>query len=677
MAQSSFLILLLLCVSVLGALLRCPYTKVEESFHIQAIHDFLYAANTSTFDHLAFPGVVPRSFALSWAVSLFTVAVWMVCQGGREVLSAAHIISSTSHLGTLSPMQLCTIARLGIAALNVLAITKVYQRLCVLEGTVKSSLTGTNPKRRSAGNIFLLLCASQFHVVFYASRSLPNSFAFAPCTLALAFLLEDRYEACIAVLTCTAAVIRCDMVLLTGLVGLCCVGHRQWALVLSAAVTGLLTLIIALLVTIPLDSMLWLPSGEGGRLSFVWPEGSVLWFNTYENQSSLWGTYPCWWYVGNALPRAFMLWTPLMYGLGGLALVPSPMQRWAGIQYPCGGFISTALRAAREYRSVLFCSWGFVFLYSALPHKELRFILPVFPWFFAPLAALCARWIQQVESVYPNRHYLAHGAYVLFYSGILCVLFFSVLSTVISMEVSRANYPGSEALEEAEKVMLADIHQRTLSNATLTLFLDAHALMTGINRFQKTYLPEHQLTLDGALSSTAAFAGFFALSRRGFRIFWMPFAASQAFLSMQRLSDGAIPWSYSLDTTSSCGDHLTSPSPVPPIRYVKDASLFVSASEAEAFGLSPMYEPRGIDYAIVRASQRELHLTELSSFELVAEFTNRSGAAKRKIISSVMHAALPLLPSFLKASASRVLVRSEAASSDTHPFVLLLRKKQS
>ena len=59
---------------------------------------------------------------------------------------------------------------------------------------------------RTAGAAFAALCISQFHLVFYASRPLPNTFALVLCCAASSCWLRSRHPRCTLVLLTAAAV---------------------------------------------------------------------------------------------------------------------------------------------------------------------------------------------------------------------------------------------------------------------------------------------------------------------------------------------------------------------------------------------------------------------------------------------------------------------------------------
>jgi alpha-1,6-mannosyltransferase len=72
MGPSSWPFLALIPAAILLHLFLSPHTKVEESFNLQAVHDILVhgipGSNAKQFfeanyDHVAFPGSVPRTFA--------------------------------------------------------------------------------------------------------------------------------------------------------------------------------------------------------------------------------------------------------------------------------------------------------------------------------------------------------------------------------------------------------------------------------------------------------------------------------------------------------------------------------------------------------------------------------------------------------------------------------------
>ncbi|KAJ0112326.1 hypothetical protein Patl1_00068 [Pistacia atlantica] len=249
--------------------LMVPYTKVEESFNVQAMHDILYHRHRlDNYDHLEFPGVVPRTFIGAILVSILA--------------SPIILVMSLLHLPKIY----------GLVAVR-LALG------CILLSTLRFFRIQVGKKfGQQVEAFFVILTALQFHFLFYCTRPLPNVLALGVVNLAYGFWLKGHFYAALNCLIFTTIVFRCDMVLLLGPLGIelllvsCCSFSGICLLIFSHYNTKSISLwkalkccigtaLLSIGLTILVDSIMW--------KKLVWPEFEVLWFNSVLNRSSDWG----------------------------------------------------------------------------------------------------------------------------------------------------------------------------------------------------------------------------------------------------------------------------------------------------------------------------------------------------------------------------------------------------
>ena len=395
---------------VTGYIVACPYTKVEESFGMQATYDIMHQRNLTDFDHFGFPGVVPRSFIGPLSLSALSYPI-------------AQIVGFT--LGSpCENIHSLYIARLVLGWLHALFLVKVARSLRTLMSDVRT------------GNLFLLITCLQFHELYYASRTLPNSFAMIGFLAAFNCLLrsetlpearavEERLWA-LQILAFTCLVFRGELVMLIAPLVL---SHLVTGRIpfLFSLYTGITTGVISILISVVIDSAFW------GRL--LWPEGEVLYFNVVLNKSHEWGVLPFHWYFSTGLPKSMLIFS---------VLAP---------------FAIISVKRLRVYTlpAVLF-----VVLFSCLPHKELRFVFYSIPIFNVAVAVL-------IGSIAARMNRTLFWTAILFISA-ACLSVCGVLTYV-----SSRNYPGGDAL--------AELHGMRGKGGSV--HIGTGPSMEGITRFQK------------------------------------------------------------------------------------------------------------------------------------------------------------------------------------------------
>jgi alpha-1,6-mannosyltransferase len=441
---------LLVAVSV-AALVLCPYSKVEESFGLQAVYDLFYHGLSPLFekrdplpyDHLQFPGVVPRTF-------LGPLVIATICQVIRWIQFLLVDIS-------LRPELVQSLARLVLLLFNVAGFFAMAR---ALDKKTANTTTGT---------YLLIITACQFHLPFYASRMLPNTFALCLTLQCYAAWLRGNCSIAAVYLVIAVILIRCDLILLLLTVGLSWLFTRQLT-VLQAIKIGVATVAISLALTIPLDSALW--------QRWTWPEGEVLYYNTILNKSSDWGVSVWHWYWTSALPRALLLTAlliPLSFWRLPEILAAFERRGWKLRKDGRRVVLSSITWIDRTWLPYLLPALGFVALYSALGHKEVRFLFPALPLFNLAAAAGMSR-LHHVA--FPRKDKKASRAAQLGYLAAVSALVFSFSASCLFVAISTKNYPGGEALK-----LLANHVQSVKQQSSVKVHIDVASAMTGVSLF--------------------------------------------------------------------------------------------------------------------------------------------------------------------------------------------------
>ncbi|XP_011504718.1 PREDICTED: dol-P-Man:Man(7)GlcNAc(2)-PP-Dol alpha-1,6-mannosyltransferase-like [Ceratosolen solmsi marchali] len=386
-------------------LLYCPFTKVEESFNLQATHDLLYhGSNLNEYDHHEFPGVVPRTFLGPMVISgIAAPTVAVIKYWKLNKFLSQYIVRA-------------------ILGLTVIAAWKLYKNAL-------QSIFGTKFVKW-----FLIITVTQYHFMYYLSRPLPNTMAMPLVLLALYGWLKKNHILFIISSGAAIIIFRAEISMLLGLFLLYDIAYSK--LTISRALKIIIpTGIFLLVLTVTVDSYFWRRT--------LWPEGEVFYFNTILNKSNEWGTSPFLWYFYSALPR-------------GMA--------FSYFLIPLGIFWDSRARVLTIPGIV------YVIFFSFLPHKELRFVMYVFPLLNVSAAAACHR-------IWENRSKSSWNALIALIT--LGHLILNAVFSIFLLCLAGLNYPGGLAITRLHG--LESAHTESVH-----VHIDVLTAQTGVSRFTQT-----------------------------------------------------------------------------------------------------------------------------------------------------------------------------------------------
>ncbi|KAI9299233.1 hypothetical protein K502DRAFT_361753 [Neoconidiobolus thromboides FSU 785] len=461
-------------------LILAPYTKVEESFNIQAIHDLITYGykGLDKFDHIQFPGVVPRTFLGSIVI--------------------AHIVKSLSFFINLFFNTFNIKVDLNVKLLN------LYLARSILGIASSISILSIGTQLRQIAKKYeywyLLYSIIPFHYNFWCTRTLPNIFALILVNFSIVYWLKliilkidepksepyKKYQSkdkeenirfmliikFVGILLSTALIFRSEVFFLLAFLGLSDIitnlsFYFKLSRFLKLLFITILVTIISLVTTITIDSYFW-KNSIFIKNTWLWPEGYVFYFNAILNKSQEWGTSPFNYYFINSLPKINGIsYIMTIIGLLLISIISITKNQ-----------LTRNLKEARIFllinSKITLPILTYITFMSIHEHKEWRFII-----YILPLLNISATCTTVFLLSYINKKNWKLTSFTTRFLLNWC-LFICFCITMLLVFISSLNYPGGEAL-----YMIHQINNKYDNNLnkTINIHMDVATAMNGASRF--------------------------------------------------------------------------------------------------------------------------------------------------------------------------------------------------
>ncbi|QLQ81302.1 hypothetical protein HG537_0F00630 [Torulaspora globosa] len=431
-----------LVVVVSVYLFRAPFTKVEESFSIQAIYDILNYGlfELQNYDHFQFPGVVPRSFVGPLIIAGLTKICTVVTSfagKSREPSQIGVQIAARAVIGLTNAVSLVYLKSSAQTMFDLGAKRREDDETRRREQGKSVGVREPESNLSTVGTWFLVFVMTGFHLMYYASRPLPNFVVTLPLVnVATAWVLQSRYQWSILLFALTSVVFRSEVAAMGSGIALLSVVYGKIS-VWKAVKFGFMGLVLGMGLSLTVDSYFWK----------VWciPEVDAFIFNVLKGNATNWGTEPFFAYFTHYLRMLFVPPTILLLNLLGFKMAPTQLK-----------IVSL---------SALF----HIVVMSLQPHKEWRFIVYALPPIIL-LGSTAAAYIWENIEINSVRN--------LVFVALLPLS--PLLSLAISwafLYVSTLNYPGGEAVAKFNDMIVAN----NITNSTV--HLGVPVCMTGATLF--------------------------------------------------------------------------------------------------------------------------------------------------------------------------------------------------